>query len=152
MEPLTEEQIYFVMKQMERWICIRERDENLRDKPVTFADPTHSGLLFRLLSGKDPLPFPPPCNGSRPDYDLATGAKIKVNSFSDGDYGLHINSDYYEWVDRPHDLCRHPKSGMLFKITREMKDFHIPGEDITTARMERFIQMLDVKPLEADHS
>lgn len=90
MEPLTDEQIMFVRRQVGRWLRVRAADPSKPNQrgPVMLmlntragddeavralynqlsADADHSALLWRLLSGKEPLPEPPPLEHSYPVY------------------------------------------------------------------------------------
>ena len=60
-----------------RWLDIRE--ENGRPFPGSLdqlrADIDHSSLLYRLYSGKEPLPEAPPRAMSYPDYELVETGK-----------------------------------------------------------------------------
>lgn len=70
MTPLTDEQIGFAIKAMSRYISILEEQ---RKPSPTRADVDHSALLNRLLSGKEPLPEPPPLFYGYPAYLLEEG-------------------------------------------------------------------------------
>jgi hypothetical protein len=72
---LTEEQTYFAMRQMRRWIELRLRHEQRvttsgydRAFNQLIPDIDHSALLFRLLRGREPLPEPPQTEYSYPVY------------------------------------------------------------------------------------
>ena len=56
-QELTPEQRIFVTKAIATWFRILEENKRF---PPTMADVSHSVLLQRLLSGKDPLPKVPP--------------------------------------------------------------------------------------------
>lgn len=81
MEPLTEEQIAFARRQVARWLRIKfhwegsnfgtNGGDRWKDVPQVGAlvpDADHSALLWRLLSGKEPLPEPPPLDHAYPVY------------------------------------------------------------------------------------
>lgn len=74
MEPLTPQQVEWSRYQVARWFLVRQQWEK-RDIPSSFgqlaADADHSALLYRLLSGKEPLPEPPPLRYGYPDYAAA---------------------------------------------------------------------------------
>ena len=73
---LTDEQAYFAMRQMSRWLRLRvQHESNLRirhpdPRGITqlAADVDHSALLLRLLRGREPLPEPPPLEHAYPLY------------------------------------------------------------------------------------
>lgn len=78
---LTIDQIRFAQQQVVRWLLLKERHEptgwhSKRDErrwddgefAQLRADASHSALLRRLLSGKEPLPEPPPLKHAYPDY------------------------------------------------------------------------------------
>lgn len=78
-ENLTREQRYFARRQFARWIRVRLEHEvcgkgrvidkmSEQDWVQLMADIEHSPLLLRLLSGKDPLPEPPPLAHGYPNY------------------------------------------------------------------------------------
>lgn len=70
-EDLAPEQVQWARHQVARWFSIRQLWEE-RPVPTSFgqlaADADHSALLYRLLSGKGPLPEPPPLSHGYPDY------------------------------------------------------------------------------------
>ena len=71
---LDSEQICFVRACVGKWMSIcRDLGRN-----PSALDAWHSGLLGRLLSGKEPLDRPPPLRFSRPDYALAEGEEVEV--------------------------------------------------------------------------
>ena len=53
-----------------RWLEVRAAHGYADEHPVTPAEASHSALLARLLSGKEPLPSPPPLSYSYPWYSL----------------------------------------------------------------------------------
>lgn len=79
--PLTLAQIEFVLRQASRWLEIKEQEEYVGRKrkysdgefSQLRADVSHSALLRRLLSGKEPLEEPPPLEHSYPDYEAVEG-------------------------------------------------------------------------------
>ena len=78
MESLAPEQIRFVCRQIGRWLYLKEQHERnfgrgerrWKDGELTrlTVDVDHSALLYRLLSGKEPLPEPPPLEHAYPKY------------------------------------------------------------------------------------
>ena len=79
MEELTADQQYFARRQFVRWLRVRLEHErrgvgrvidhmNEQRWGQLMADIEHSSLLLRLLSGKDPLPEPPPLSHGYPVY------------------------------------------------------------------------------------
>lgn len=70
-EQLTLRQVEWARHQVARWFLVRQQWEQ-RPVPTSFtqlaADADHSALLYRLLSGKEPLPEPPPLRHGYPDY------------------------------------------------------------------------------------
>lgn len=72
-EGFTPEQIEWARHRVARWFEVRHEWEK-RPVPTTFnqlaADALHSALLYRLLSGKEPLPEPPPLYMGYPDYGV----------------------------------------------------------------------------------
>ena len=77
MTELTKEQIGFAIKAMSRYIRILEEQKKRSPTP---ADIDHSALLNRLLSGKEPLPEPPPLFFGYPAYQLEEGEPHVVSS------------------------------------------------------------------------
>lgn len=77
MTPLIKEQIGFAIKAMSKYIRILEEQKKRSPTP---ADIDHSALLNRLLSGKEPLPEPPPLFYGYPCYGLEEGEQIVVGS------------------------------------------------------------------------
>lgn len=77
-EELTREQQQFARRQFSRWIRVRVEHDQRKGRVIErmseqdwgqlVADIEHSSLLLRLLSGKDPLPEPPPRAYGYPDY------------------------------------------------------------------------------------
>ncbi len=81
-EGLTREQRQFARRQFARWLEVRLKHEERGAGRVIDqmsdqywyqlqADILHSSLLLRLLSGKEPLPEPPPLRHGYPDYSGA---------------------------------------------------------------------------------
>lgn len=85
--PLTTHQVQWALHQVARWLYTRSQWEHHTAPPRAGLNPQvlsqigidadHSGLLYRLLSGKDPLPHPPPTSFSRPDYARVEGKDFK---------------------------------------------------------------------------
>ncbi len=85
---LAPEQVVFALRQVDRWLRIRAEFEKAKKLKYIvdsrgdasadeFAsrillqiaiDAAHSALLHRLLSGKEPLPVPPPLKHAYPVY------------------------------------------------------------------------------------
>lgn len=109
------------------------------------ADADHSALLFRVLSGKDPLPKRPPLKNACPWYELGEGNKIELDPNFDNEVtvnGTKVtfgNAGPFEWVNQREGLVVYPPSGENFKVWKEGK--------------KRFIQKISensFKPLEID--
>lgn len=115
---LTGEQIEFAIKQMTTWIEIK-LDQGQK---VGVADPSHSALLFRLLSGKKPLPKPPPRSFSRPNYELAEGEPVKIELCEHDDGVVVVDQDGgWEWQDKVRGRLVYQKTGDVYKYDPETK-------------------------------
>jgi len=111
---LSNSQIHYAIKRVGLWL------DKIKSKPSS-ADADHSALLFRVLSGKDPLPKPPPCRMSRPWYELGEGNPIELHS--DFDKIVEINgkvsvgnSGPFEWHNKKRNILVYPPTGELFWI------------------------------------
>jgi len=95
------------------------------------ADADHSALLYRLLSGKNALPKPPPLRMSSPWYELAEGQKIELDPKWDNVVEVNGtivsvgNSGPFEWHDKQKRILVHRKSGDLFRLFEEKKKQYI---------------------------
>ncbi len=77
MEPLSPEQIEFVIDCIRTWLETRQQNGY---SDATANDVDHSALLRRLLNGKPLLPNPPPVSFSYPWYEiLETGKALRCN-------------------------------------------------------------------------
>lgn len=115
---LTEEQQKWAIKQVERWLshC---------PYAVTADHVMASGLLPRLLSGKDPLDKAPPFVGGRHCYELyeektvALGSgprQIPKNSVLGEKWDLVIDDRVdYSWVNEDDGIVMH-RNGDSFKV------------------------------------
>jgi hypothetical protein len=114
MEALTQDQINFAIKCMAKWIHIRWDNEFGNPNP---ADVSHSALLHRLLSGKEPLDKPPPKSYSYPDYPMAEGEAVQVDeprasTYDDDGYNIVVNqSRAWKWIDEEKGILEHKTWG-----------------------------------------
>lgn len=79
------------------------------------ADIDHSALLQRLLSGKEPLPHPPPLSYSYPDYELVeTGRGIPHEVWEAESHPGYLFIDQDRWIikERGHEKwwVEHPSN------------------------------------------
>jgi hypothetical protein len=64
-----------------RWFDIQNAEgSNYPSSDTLMVDIDHSVLLHRLLSGIEPLPFPPPCKSSYPWYELIEKGFAKLSA------------------------------------------------------------------------
>lgn len=150
MEKLTDEQIQFVRMSIGTWLRVR-RDDSEPGVPLhcpSEADAHHSALLWRLLSGKAPLPKAPPRSYSSPDYDLGEGKVVTViDSPSElpqrlpNEFGVVINQHVgYKWADKEKGILVH-KNGDYFKYTPNVEK--LEGGPIPNRRIAGTIQKVD---------
>lgn len=117
---LSHAQIHYVIKRLGLWLDI------IGTGPSS-ADADHSALLQRVLSGKDPLPKPPPTKMSTPWYELGEGEKIELDPNFDNEVtvnGVQVsfgNSGPFNWVDQKEGIIVYPHSGEHFKVWKEGK-------------------------------
>lgn len=127
MQELTEEQKSFVRIQVGTWLRVR-RETSIPGMPIyapSEADAHHSCLLWRLLSGKEPLPKAPPRSYSCPDYALGEGEAVTVidspfefpsdDKVSGGKVCINQHSGY-KWIDKEKGILQH-ENGDYFKFT-----------------------------------
>ncbi len=126
----TPEQGFFV-KCMTKWLTIREEQGHDISPQASQlkADIDHSALLKRLLSGKEPLPLPPPHSFNQPWYSLIEeGRADKVNAFIYENYqGLPLPTaviDGFPWtlVERLSDsafLVSYNEQASLYRLQEE---------------------------------
>ena len=128
MEPLTEDQMRFVGQCVAEWIELHH--VHLKRDP-TPGDAYHSALLRRLLSGKKPLPKPPPKRFAYPDYKMGEGEVCDVGeintwtappgregSFEQETKGYTVCIDQHigwKWIEKhgPEDAKGIPETGIL---------------------------------------
>lgn len=120
MEPLTPEQIGFVMKQVGEWLDIR----NGKNLHTGFADACHSALLNRLLEGKKHLSKPPPRRFSYPSYELGEGLPVTIQEIHDRPATGYAQKDEWnviidqcgdwKWLHKDSGLLQH-RNGDTFK-------------------------------------
>lgn len=118
---LSKIQIYFAKHKVGRWLDI---GGNTRTGP----DADHSALLFRLLSGKEPLPKAPPKRMSYPWYELGEGEKIELDpefhkvieyDWTKKPFVQVADSGPFEWHDKKNGILVYPPSGEHFRYWKE---------------------------------
>jgi hypothetical protein len=110
---LSREQVDACRRAVSAWIQIR--NENEHGAP-TSADADHSSLLWRLLSGKPPLPFAPPCRFSYPDYELAEGKPVCIHDVWHHPGGSVVIDQSPEWEPAGENLYRHLPTGEIYRL------------------------------------
>ena len=138
MDPLTNDQLHFVLDKFGKWLDVKSQYEI--DRPASRPDVDHSHLLRHLLKGGEIFPDPPPSNHGSPDYDLAAGKSVKVRDFHERIEAIpqmvYVNQCAYEWINKEQGICRYMASGILFQIT---ETWITENDD---SRLERYIQMI----------
>lgn len=121
----THEQIDFAIDCYKKYYRIRE--DNGYNSPRD-VDIDHSSLLRRLLSGKEPLPKPPPKRYSYPSYDLGEGKPVKISELWEYEDMVVIDqSKEWKWVDKVQGVLLHG-NGDKYKFTSAPEpDNHILG-------------------------
>lgn len=116
MRDLTHEEICWIISKMETYI-------DLAGGSVGVPDPSHSALLYRLLSGKDPLPIAPPKSYSRPNYHLGEGSPCVVEAFIlEGEEEAVCDQCRYKIVRKESDntyLLEYEQTGQRFRLWRQ---------------------------------
>jgi len=135
MEPLTEEQVQFVINRMSEWIRVKQKFEYPEDKnaecPIhadrytdyrpTSADVDHSSLLLRLLRGKDSLTHPPPIRFAYPDYNLAEGKEVEILDITNTSDGVIIDQRRsWVWEDKERSILKHIPTNCLYHYWTEI--------------------------------
>lgn len=67
-----------VIRCVERWMEISEAHGRQVTAYDFWLSASHSGLLQWLLSGNEPLPFPPPCRFAYPDHAMIFDGQVTV--------------------------------------------------------------------------
>lgn len=120
---LTPDQINWVIRRIAKWVQVLEDHETLPNS----ADVTHSSLLYRLLSGKEPLPVAPPRSFSRPNYALGEGMKVRVGTRFvpyDNSY-IVLDQSQYEYADETKTTVRYPETGETFRLWQEQGEWYL---------------------------
>ena len=113
------------------WVMYRDRHEG--DWRMGVADPSHSSLLQRLLSGEEPLPHPPIRSFSYPNIELTLhGGRVEASFGADRgvtDWAVCVDQcTAWDLVERDGDsaLIRWRASGNTYRLTplAESDGFH----------------------------
>jgi hypothetical protein len=101
---------WLTVQAVRRWLAFREENG---DGPPSEPDWDHSALLARLVSGKSPLPEPPPKSFSYPWYELidngsAVATEVReVRNWHDNDEVLlSINQARWKIIEKSGDSYR----------------------------------------------
>jgi hypothetical protein len=115
---LSNSQIAYAINKFSSWIDFRSRNG---DGNPTSADISHSALLERMLSGKEPLEHAPPKRMSYPWYALSDGEKIKINTVfekvveRDG-LVFVAGAGPFNWESKEEGILVFPSSGEKFLL------------------------------------
>jgi hypothetical protein len=126
---LSHEQLRAAQRAVSVWIDVRTRHGYA--SPLTPAEAGHSALLRRLLSGKEPLPAPPPRAFSYPNYGLIeSGLDDRAEAWRperhqvllDGDPDKVVVINQTQWtvegeIDRSTLWVSHPRAPGRWKLT-----------------------------------
>lgn len=117
MQPGNNAQIDFAVMCFKKYARIRD-DNGYR--PPSDVDIDHSSLLLRLLSGKEPLPKPPPKRHSYPCYDLGEGKPVRISELwqydDESDKVVIDQSPAWNWIDKTQGILLH-NNGDKYKFT-----------------------------------
>jgi len=125
MKPLTNAQKTWIVDRVGQWLVVSGHDTN------GDAEASHSSLLWRLLSGEEPLPDPPPTYFRRPDYELAEGRPTLCEISCHGDT-LVVNQDG-RWERLTVCLLRFKPSRQVYRALTAGHDFLPDGNGWTRA-------------------
>ena len=115
MKNLTDEDIRWIIGRVTTYV-------DVAGGSIGTPGPSHSALLYRLLSGKEPLPVPPPKSYSRPDYDIGEGRPVVVNFFEHIEGEVTVNQCRYKLIEKESDtvyLLEYEPSGQRFRLTKQ---------------------------------
>lgn len=115
---LDEKAVQFVVEKTAEWVEIRAANTF---QSICAADPSHSDLLRRLLTGKEALPSPPPKFYSQPRYDVAEGEPVQVSvehrKAASGKTILVIADCYdFEWENEDAGILRFVPTGHRYRL------------------------------------
>lgn len=130
---LTSHQAEFAIRCVEQYFLIKEKIGQKLLPSRLMVDMSHSALLRRLLSGKEPLEKPPPKRFSYPCYELGEGEPVEICYMSEcpvydekGEqvekpdeelFLVVIDQDRaWRWVDKEAGILLH-RNGDKFKFT-----------------------------------
>ena len=136
---LSNVQIHYAIKRVGLWL------DTVRSVKSS-ADADHSALLYRVLSGKDPLPKPPPTKMSSPWYELGEGKKVEIDPEFDKIHSdvcgfTYVgNSGPFVWSDKEKGILEFPRSGDRFRIWEEKKKTYI----------QKIVEEKPFRPMEVD--
>lgn len=113
LSPLDAFDIRFALSKMAEWLRIKNDNQGA-------ADVDHSGLLYRLLSGKPALPKPPPTVMSQPCYPLGEGKKVPFEFPTiNGRVDISAWSHVWKWESQEKNLVRFIAADEVYQITVE---------------------------------
>lgn len=70
-----------MLRSIQKWLEVCEANGKPISPQQFYTAAVHSSLLRRIMSGKDPLPHPPPIYFSQPAYELVEQGRGVVNMF-----------------------------------------------------------------------
>ena len=123
MAELTNKQVEFAAQCMAQYLRVLEDEGRGLARAV---DVDHSALLRRILSGKKPLPQPPPKRYSYPCYSLGEGLETEIQDLRERDYGdgerviVDQCSDWV-WEDKDKGFLKHLPTGHLYRFWTEKR-------------------------------